>query len=197
MVRIILMRPGSTAFDEQGRIKGNLDIPLSEFGNDQVARAINELADQGIQVLYSASCRSAVETAQIVAGKLGVKRKTLSSLSNFDPGLWQGRQIDEVRTCQPKVFRMWQENPETVCPPEGEMLGEVKERVFLALVKLLKKHRSGVVGLVLPEPLASVARSFLTDQALGDLWAAENECGSWELIDVSDNFVLNSCSSHG
>ncbi|MCA9197856.1 MAG: histidine phosphatase family protein [Planctomycetales bacterium] len=196
MVRIVLLRPGTTSFDEQRRIKGNLDIPLNDFGTDQIVRASHELTDQGLQLVYSAACRAAEETGKILASHLRIKHKTLASLLNFDPGLWEGRQIDEVRQRQPRVFRTWQDSPESVCPPEGEMLSDVKERVFATLEMILKKHRNGVVGLVLPEPLASVAAVFLTNRDLGDLWAAENDCGFWESIDVREDFVLNSCLGH-
>ena len=32
MLQIVLIRPGTTDFDEQGRIQGTLDIPLNERG---------------------------------------------------------------------------------------------------------------------------------------------------------------------
>ena len=44
MLRIVLVQPGSTDFDDQGRIKGSLDIPLSANGTGQVARMVAELA---------------------------------------------------------------------------------------------------------------------------------------------------------
>ena len=59
MVRVILIRPGTTDYDEQGRIKGTLDIPLNEFGNYQIARTANELADLGIEMVYSSPCQAA------------------------------------------------------------------------------------------------------------------------------------------
>ena len=37
MVQIVLIRPGSTDYDEQGRIQGTLDIPLNEQGTREVA----------------------------------------------------------------------------------------------------------------------------------------------------------------
>ena len=40
-------------------------------------------------------------------------------------GLWQGMIIDEVKRKQPKVYKQWQEHPENVCPPEGEMLAQM------------------------------------------------------------------------
>src|SRR5258707_13255904 len=38
MVKMLVVRAGSTDFDEQGRIKGTLNIPLSEAGPRQVRR---------------------------------------------------------------------------------------------------------------------------------------------------------------
>ena len=51
MVRILIIRPGATDFDEQGRIKGTLDLPLSEGGSDQVVRLVQELHEVPIDYL--------------------------------------------------------------------------------------------------------------------------------------------------
>ena len=75
--------------------------------------------------------------------------------------------VEDVRHKQPKVYRQWQEQPENVCPPEGEMLSEADERVRTAVVKLFKRHKEGVIGLVLPEPLLSLARRFITPRRVG------------------------------
>lgn len=192
MVRVILLRPGATDFDEQRRIKGRLDIPLNPFGADQMARAANELADQSIEIVYASACQSAIESAALLGQSLGVKTRTLSKLQNLDQGLWQGRLIDEVKATQPKVYRQWQEQPDTVCPPEGEMLSDGRQRVVTSLEKLLKKHRKGVIAIVLPEPLATVAYGSLTNTELGDLWLAETRCGQWDIVDVETEPALTS-----
>ena len=98
--------------------------------------------------------------------------------------------VEDVRHKQPKVYRQWQEQPENVCPPEGEMLGQADERVRNAIVKLLKRRKEGVIGLVLPEPLLSLARRFITHGALGDLWKAPNGHGRFEVLDVDLDEVL-------
>ena len=43
MIQIVLIRPGSTDYDEQGRIQGTLDIPLSLEASDTVRRLGDEL----------------------------------------------------------------------------------------------------------------------------------------------------------
>ena len=83
---------------------------------------------------------------------LDVKVKRLEGMQNLNHGLWQGMLVDDVRHKQPKVYRQWQEQPENVCPPEGEMLSEADERVRTAMTKLLKRHKEGVIGLVVSEP---------------------------------------------
>jgi len=184
MVRILLIRPGSTDFDEQGRIKGTLDIPLSDAGKGQVAEIVSQLEATPIDVLYASPTRCALQTAEVIAASRRLRFKTLDELENLDHGLWQGKRIDEVKTSQPKVFRQLQDHPETVCPPQGEPVGTAIQRVRDALARLIRKHRSVTVALVVPEPIASLVRSLLCDSEMGDLWKAECEQGGWELIDI-------------
>jgi len=190
MVRILLVRPGSTDFDEQGRIKGTLDIPLSEAGSLQVTRIVQELRETKIDQVYSSPCRCAGQTAAILAGDHKLRVKQLTDLQNLDHGLWHGKLIDEVRHSQPKVYRQLQEHPETVCPPDGEPLGAAFDRVKAAIERLLKKHRSGTVALVVPEPLFSLVRCLLEEVEVGDLWKAECEEGGWVAIEVPSTTEL-------
>ncbi len=190
MVRIVLARPGSTELDEQERIKGTLDMPLSDHGNRQIVKTARELAAVDIQVVYTSPCQAAFETGRAIGEFLGVKVKQLDKLQNLNQGLWQGKRIDEVRQKQPKIYRRWQDNPETVCPPEGEMLEQARDRIQSTLTKLLKKHKNGVIALVVPEPLASLIKNFLDGAKLGDLWKVECDCGSWEFIDVESKAIV-------
>lgn len=184
MVQIVLIRPGATDFDEQGRIQGTLDIPLSAEGNLEVSRTIDELQGQGLQAIYCSSCQPATQTGEAIAAALGVKCKKLDNMHNLNHGLWQGMQVDEVRRKHPKVYRQWQEQPASVRPPEGEMLGEAMQRVTAGMKKLLKKHKHGTIGLVVPEPLASLVRSYVGGGEVGDLWRAGQDHGRWEVLTV-------------
>jgi hypothetical protein len=50
---------------------------------------------------------------------------------------------------------------------------------------LIRKHRSGTVAVVVPEPLASLIRATLGQAEMGDLWKAECECGGWQIMNVT------------
>lgn len=182
MVQIVLVRPGSTDFDHQGRIQGTLDIPLSDEGRDQAVQAAKALESLGPETIYTSPCQAAVETGDILGEKTGIRVKRIDKLRNLDHGLWQGLCIDEIRCRQAKVFRQWQEQPGTVCPPEGETVGECAGRIETALSKLARRHRDGCIALVVPEPLASMVHSYITGDALGDMWKSGSDCGKWEVV---------------
>ncbi|MEO8495741.1 MAG: histidine phosphatase family protein [Planctomycetota bacterium] len=184
MLKFLLIRPGVTDFDEQGRIKGTLNIPLSDHGVAQVVQTIDELVGEKIDAIYVSPCQCCEQTAELLAKSRDMKVKPLKDLKNLNHGLWHGKRIEEVKQQQPRVYRQWQEHPETVCPPEGEPLSDVKQRVETALAKLIKKHKDGVVALVVPEPLTSVILSQLNASRLGDLWQAECRGGGWEAFQL-------------
>jgi broad specificity phosphatase PhoE len=184
MLRIVLIRPGSTDYDLEERIQGTLDIPLSAEGQSEVAALADQLKEKGIETIYASASQSGRQTAELIAQRLGLRVKRLVRMKNLDYGLWQGLPVSEVRHKQPKVYRQWQEQPENVCPPEGEMLSQAEERVRACLVKLLRRNKEGVIAVVVPEPLASLVRRFVKNDELGDLWKALAGHGRWEVLDV-------------
>lgn len=189
MLTLLLVRPGATEFDQQGRIQGTLDIPLCEDGRRQTEEALPALAAHKPTAVYTAPCQAAREAGQMIAEAVGAKSKPVEKLCNLNHGLWQGMLVEEVRTKQPKVYRQWQDQPHTVCPPGGETLLQAEARVAEALRKLLKKHKEGTIALVAPEPLASVVRHVLQDDAVTGLWKGSERCGVWEAIEVSEELA--------
>jgi broad specificity phosphatase PhoE len=184
MLRIVLIRPGATDYDCEERIQGALDMPLNRQGLMEIARVVDQLRDKGIEMFYASSCESAIQSVEILAKDLDVRWKKLDRMQNVNLGLWQGMQVSEVRHKQPKVYRQWQEQPENVCPPDGEMIEQAEERACKVVNKLLRRHKEGVIGLVIPEPLASVVRRCVKNDDLGDLWKALAGHGCWEVLDL-------------
>ncbi|HUS39349.1 MAG TPA: histidine phosphatase family protein [Pirellulales bacterium] len=191
MLKIILIRPGTTEYDQQGRILGTLDVPLAEEGAAQIAHAIIELRDYEMEGIYTSPCESARQTANDISQSLGIRAKVSDLLKNVDHGLWQGMLVEEVKRKQPKVYRQWMEQPETVCPPEGEMLDAARERVESFLSKIFKKHKSGTIGLIAPEPMAGLIESYLRNSELRDMWKNAAVSGSWQIIEIEQPGLIN------
>ena len=183
MCNVVVVRPGSTLFDEQERIKGSLDMPLSASGIEQVHRIASEIAKLPISTVYCGPCESAQSTAKEIAEHTKAKWKVCDCFRNLDHGLWQGKLIDELKRQQPRLFKQLQENPRSFCPPGGETVAEAEARVEKLIVKLCKKHSNETIAVVIPEPLASLIAAKLKETDLGDLWKSECDNGSWEMID--------------
>jgi broad specificity phosphatase PhoE len=182
MAQLILIRPGLTEYDQQSRIQGTLDIPLSDAGRKQAAEAAEALRPYLPKALYCSPGSSPEETAGILGQAFDLKPKTLDQLQNVNLGLWQGLVVEEIRRKQPKVYKQWQEHPETIHPPEGETLAQVNERVEEVLTKLGRKYRSGAIALIAAEPLASLIRQRVEGSEIGDLWRAVNGCGHFDVL---------------
>ena len=161
MTQIVLIRPGATAYDEQNRVQGILDIPLSDRGRAEVAQLAETLASPTtstvtLAALYCGPGESAVRTAEILGKALGLRPRRIEDLRNLDQGLWQGLQLDEIKRRNLKVFRQWLDDPVTVCPPQGETIACALERIKAALRPLIRRHHDEVIGLVVGEPIAQL-----------------------------------------
>lgn len=155
----IVIRPGETDFDQQSRIQGALGLPLTSAGQQQVDETISRLAGTPLEVVYASPTEPALSTARQLGAALDVPVKELEGLENLNHGLWEGMLLDDVRRKHPRVYKQWREQPEAVCPPEGETCAEAYERVRKALKRPAKRRHSFAV--VAPEPLATMVASVL------------------------------------
>src|SRR5260370_36299539 len=124
MSQILLIRPGCTDFDEQHRIQGTLDLPLSSRGQQQVARIVQELAAIPIDVIYTSPCEPARSTAAALGAARSIAVKEIESLYNVNHGLWQGVTGHEIRRKHPKDFKQSQESPQANLPTRGADFAE-------------------------------------------------------------------------
>lgn len=200
---LLLIRSGKTAYDQEGRIMGTLDLPLSPSGieearsfADRAGRMLDPLptgvsfASNQIRRIFTSPARCARETAEIVGRRLGLKPQACPGLGNLDHGLWQGLRVDEIEERQPRLHRQWLENPWSVAPPEGELLDECCDRVAATLERIAKRHGQGGIAVVVPEPLERVIRWVVAGEPVGDLWrSAEGEEGV-RLLSLAEQWAI-------
>ena len=171
--RILFVPRALTELDEQNRICGSLDSPLSEAGIEQIKEWEKSLEGVEFDSILVAAGEADMQTAQIILGERRAKIRVESSWKNLDHGLWQGKCIDSLKENCAKYYRQWQENPETVAPPNGETTSDVIARVKPAFAKHLKKRAGEVFVIVAPQPLLGVLRQ-LAEEA-----EAVVDCCGW------------------
>jgi len=176
MPEVVLIRAGATDFDDEQRIQGSIELPLNERGHAEVEEVIQDLVDDGIAIIITAPSEPSKSTASgISKGLGGVKVKENKGLANLNQGLWEGLQAEAIRRKYPRLFRQWKESPGSVCPPEGETLQELQERVRKVLEKPLKKKDT--VAIVAAEPLATILGCILQGRCpeLSDCLCGEDD----------------------
>jgi len=126
---VSLIRHGSTLWNEQGRMQGHRDVPLSVRGQAQV-RAWNlptELAGLERTARWvSSPLRRAVETAEILHGATPPADRALIEM---DWGGWEGMSLDEIRARFGEEFVRNQALGLDFRPPGGESPRDVLGRV--------------------------------------------------------------------
>lgn len=190
MTQVVLVRPGATVYDEQHRVQGVLDLPLTDRGKAEVQALVERFRDYAFEALYCGPGESVTHTAEALARATGLRARKLDELRNLNQGLWQGLQVEEIKRRNPKVYRQWLDEPRTICPPLGETIDEAQDRIRSLLKTLLKRHRDEMIALVVAEPLArliSLQLRRIREVNLEDL----SDPGSFEQIEVFGDLLRN------
>jgi broad specificity phosphatase PhoE len=87
--RLLLVRHGESEWNALGRWQGQADPPLSDLGRAQARCAAQSLAS--IDAVFSSTLQRARETAEIIAGELGIGPVECDDdLMERDAGEWSG-----------------------------------------------------------------------------------------------------------
>jgi probable phosphoglycerate mutase len=90
MTSLLLVRHGETDWNADGRLQGQTDRPLSDFGRRQAQQLADELAEEKLEAIYSSDLSRARETAEIVGERLGLPVVLDPGLREKDWGTWEG-----------------------------------------------------------------------------------------------------------
>ena len=93
----LYLRHGQTAWNKQGRLQGNTDIPLDETGRAQAHAAAATLADVHVDRIISSPMARAAETADIVAASKGMTSTRDERLKERYFGAFDGLLLSEIR----------------------------------------------------------------------------------------------------
>ena len=130
-----LLRHGQTDWNIDLRLQGVTDIPLNETGLEQARLAGNHLSPADWDFVCSSPLSRAKTTAEIIAAKLQIGDVAIEDLlleRSF--GLAEGLTYNEWKSTHP-----------TGVPPEGETLGDLRDRAHLLLDRMLEVYRGNRV----------------------------------------------------
>lgn len=153
--RIALVRHGETAWNAEGRLQGQTDIPLNETGRAQARAAGKRLTehDGGWGALVSSPLGRAAQTAELIGGELGLQaREPHGGLLERHYGKGEGRAVLDMP--RPEL-------DELLLSAEPE--AEVVDRGLAALAGLAREHPDTDLVVVAHGTLIRLVMSALQD----------------------------------
>lgn len=111
---VYFVHHGSTEVDEQNRVHGWSQTPLSPLGREDAKKAAEYLSTKGVGEVYSSDLERAIETAEIIRTSLGIEKPNTErvGLRPMDVGLLRGMKDDEVEDVMADLkARLWAHAP--------------------------------------------------------------------------------------
>ena len=141
-MKLYIIRHGQTDWNVEGKIQGRQDIPLNDMGRRQARALADGMKSRPVASVYSSPQKRAMETAEAIAGPLGLTVKAVPQLMEIGYGDWEGRSAEDILTTDRELYESWWQHPATVAPLGGETLNQVDERCRQAWDMI----RSGMKG---------------------------------------------------
>ena len=141
METIFLMRHGETAWNQEKRVMGRLEIPLSRKGIAQGKRIARLLPDLEIRVIYTSPLRRALETARILAKECHKSVKINPNLTEVAFGRWQGYRFDDL--IKDEAYHRFLRSPLRAAVPGGETIVDVQRRGLRAIRRAIREYPKG------------------------------------------------------
>ncbi|MEU1279113.1 histidine phosphatase family protein [Streptomyces sp. NPDC005805] len=140
--RLVLLRHAATAWNDERRLQGTADIPLSAIGATQAERVGDLFAHTGTALVLSSPQSRALATAEAIACSSGAPLEIHDALREVDIGDWQGLTVEEIAERYPHDFKKWCSGAE---PRRrgGESEESVADRSAPAALKALHTLRPG------------------------------------------------------
>jgi broad specificity phosphatase PhoE len=157
---LLLVRHAETDWNADGRLQGQTDRPLSDFGRRQAQRLAGEHEREEIEAIYSSDLSRTRETAEILGERLGLPVALDPELREKDWGTWEGLTAVE------------RDRVEFV----GESTEAHQERMLRALRRISDRHPGS--GCVLVVTHGGSMRRVQT-AALGLALPVVENCGRW------------------
>jgi len=147
-LRLVFVRHGSSTWNEERRIQGQLDPPLSPSGEAQAARVARRFEGRRFAGFYSSDLVRAASTAAAIATVVGGRPVLMPGLREVALGDWEGLDREQIMVRDPERWAEWTTNPSWDLVPGSEGSEVFEARVGAALDEISARHRTGEILVV-------------------------------------------------
>jgi 2,3-bisphosphoglycerate-dependent phosphoglycerate mutase len=145
---IIALRHGETEWNRIGRQQGHQDSPLTPLGRQQAQAMADALVGRSVQAIYSSDLGRARETADIIAGRLGLPVCTDVRLRERNLGILEGHTMASFAEEHPTDARALKSGDPDYVIPGGESARQRSVRNIGFVDSISQAHAGGTVLIV-------------------------------------------------
>lgn len=139
--RLCLVRHGETAWNAEGRVQGQLDIPLNEIGRAQARATAEALAGHDFTAIYCSDLMRVRQTAEPSAKKLALPVSYMAELRERHYGMFETLTYIEVREKFPEQYARFRDKDPDFDFEGGESLRIFNERSLEVVGRLIERHQ--------------------------------------------------------
>jgi broad specificity phosphatase PhoE len=187
--RIWLVRHGQTEANVERRFCGQGESALTREGREQARWLASSLSPRPLCALYSSDLRRASETAGLIAATepRQLPIRTMAAWREIDFGAWEGLTYAEIAARFPENLGFFSDSLHC-CPPGGETLEQLNQRVLEGLTHILKECESADAGEIVIVSHGGPLRLLLCNilgMPLERQWQFALEPGSLSALDLA------------
>ena len=145
---LYLIRHGVTGANKEDRFAGRTDEPLHADGERQALQVAGQLQSAQLAAIYAGPLARTRETAQVIAGHLGLPVHVVEALNEIHIPHWDGLTKAEIRTRFGPQYPTWLDTPEQFAVAGCETIADVQQRVVAAVAAIATAHGGQAVLVV-------------------------------------------------
>lgn len=138
--RLCMIRHGETAWNAEGRVQGQTDVPLSSVGEAQARAVAGVLAGTAFAALYASDLARVRQTAAPAAATLGLEPRLDARLRERHYGKFETLTYAEARERLPEDYARFRDKDPEYDFGSGERLRDFYARAITCVGEIAARH---------------------------------------------------------
>lgn len=181
--RIYLIRHGQVEGHEEKRYNGQVNVSLTQLGEEQSDRVCDCLADVSLDAVYSSDLDRSRYCAELVASAHGLTVNADASLRELHLGDWEGRTWAELQEAYPDDWQARLKDLVNFQVPGGESLQDAADRILPTVRQIITNHPGGNIALVAHGGANRIVLLEAIGAPLTQAFSIEQDFGCLNIID--------------
>jgi phosphoserine phosphatase len=141
MTNIFLVRHGQTEWNQQNRLQGHKNSPLTQMGRQQATKTREALLDQTIDKAYVSPLQRAQDTLGIILEGRDIETTVTKNLKEINLGPWEGKTREETKESHPLEYdKFWNQQDQFILDG-AETYQQLQVRMIKELDAILAKEQ--------------------------------------------------------